>query len=123
MPRPSVDGWFDSRVRIWRPLTLQGTLGEEKRRYNLVATVGAAINRSRSPVAPASAGLAPTGILRLYFRPDTDVEPRDVLEVISGPDAGSLRSRTWEVNEYPVHPRGHHTQVDCIEWHGTLQES
>jgi hypothetical protein len=120
VPRPSVAGWFDSTIQIWRPSVTRDELGAETRTYARLGTpVGASINRSRTPSAPAAAGLTPTGQLRWYGLPTLDIVARDVCEVLTGPDAG----RTWEVNEMPVRPRGHHTQVDCIEWHGVLEEA
>lgn len=116
--RPRIDGLFDSQIRIWRADITKDALSAESRTYRPTATVGAVVNRSTTPVAPANGGLAPTGSVRWYGRPDIDIQPRDICEVISGPDAG----HTWEVNQLPVRPRGHHTQVDCIEWHGILSE-
>lgn len=114
--RPSISGWFDSTIRIWRPVEVKDTVGVEEREYALHTTVRAAINRSRAPQADSGPGLAATGSVRWYGLASIDVLPRDVCEVIEGPDAG----RTWEVDEPPVRPRGHHTQVDCVEWKGTL---
>jgi hypothetical protein len=116
MPRPSIAGMFDSQIRIRRPHTTTSGPAIEQRTYTVVGTVDAAINRSRSPQAPASGGLARSGIIRWYGLASIDVRERDVCEVIAGPDAGAI----WEVNERPVRPRNHHTQVDCVEFNGTL---
>ena len=120
--RPAISGMFDSEIRIWRPAFVRDSVGMEDTTYTPVGEVGAAINRSRAPETDVGAGHAPTGSIRWYGLPTIDVQPRDVCEVIAGPDAGRL----WEVNEPPTRPRGHHTQVDCIEWNGklpTLDES
>lgn len=116
MPRPSISGWFDSTIRIWRPTTGTSGPGIESRTYAVVATVGAVINRSRTPNTPGDAGLQRSGIIRWYGLPTIDVQERDVAEVVTGPDAGAR----WEVNEKPTHPRNHHTQVDCVEFNGVL---
>lgn len=118
MPRPSITGMFDSTARIWRPVSEKDVIGVEQPEYIVIGELGCAINRSRAPSVDIGPGTTPVGSIRLYFVASANIEPRDVLEVLTGPDAG----RTWEVNEPPVRPRGHHTQVDCIEWSGKLPE-
>ena len=116
MPRPSVTGMFNSTIRIWRPAAVLDALAVEERVYAEVDVVGAAINRSSTPEAQAGGGLSPTGTIRWYGEASIDILPRDVCQVLTGPDAG----RTWEVNQFPTRPRGHHTQVDCVAWSGVL---
>lgn len=114
--RPSIAGWFDSRIRIWRTISGRDAVAAETRTYVPVTIYDAAINRSKTKTMPSDAGMQEIGTLRWYGLPGIDVRPRDICEVIAGPDAG----HTWEVDAEPVHPRGHHTQVDCIQWNGTL---
>jgi hypothetical protein len=116
--RPSIAGWFDSTIRIRRPTPTLDVLKVESLEYTVIDTVGAKINRSKTPVVPTSGGEAPNGTIRWYGLVSIDVQPRDICEVLTGPDAG----RTWEVNELPVRPSNHHTQVDCVEWHGELPD-
>ncbi len=117
MGRPTVDHLFNSQVRVWRYGVEKDNLGAERRVYTPDPTLhGASINRSVAPSTDAGAGIAPVGRLRLYVRPDLVVEPRDVLQVVEGPEAGL----NWEVDDPPTHPRGHHTQLDVIAWHGDL---
>lgn len=115
---PSIAGLLDSIVRIWRPSPVQDGLGVEQSSYALVGEFGAAFNRSTAPVAPVAGGLAPTGRLRIYLPPDADVQPRDVVQVVSGP----VSHLTWEVDEPPTRLRGHHTQLDTIAWEGDLEQ-
>jgi hypothetical protein len=114
--RPPISGWFDSTIRIWRPVPTTDNLGVEERDYVVIDTYGACINRSNMNEAQQGGGMTPVGTIRWYGEPTINVLPRDVCEVLTGPDGG----RTWEVNEPVTHPRGHHSQVDCIEFHGTL---
>ena len=118
MPRPSIAGWFDSEIRVWRASVDTDTLGVESRTYTVIGTYGAAVNRAKMSVGQAAGGLEPIGTLRWYGLPTISVLPRDIAEVITGPDAG----HTWEVDQIKVRPRLHHTQVDCVEWHGTLPD-
>jgi hypothetical protein len=116
--RPSIAGMFDSKIRIWRPAEGKDDLGVEERDYAPVAVVDCFVNRPRQPEADIGAGLAPVGSTRWYGLPSIDVRPRDVCEVVEGPEAG----KRFEVNEPPVRPKNHHTQVDCIEFNGTLPQ-
>lgn len=116
MPRPAVDHWFDSTIRIWRPLAVKDALMVEEKTHVEMSTVGARLNRSATSTADVGPGASRVGRLRWYGRPDIDVQRRDICEILTGPDAGL----TWEVDAEPVHPANHHTQVDCVEWHGKL---
>jgi hypothetical protein len=117
--RPSIAGWFDSTIQLWRAVIDRDSLGTEERTYVPVGVpVGAAINRSKTATRPDDGGLTQRGTLRWYGLPTLDVQPRDIAQIVSGPDAG----HSWEVDAVPPHPRGHHTQVDCVEWSGTLPE-
>ncbi len=118
MPRPSISGWFDSRIRIWRPTVTKDALQAEKRIYAVSSVVECAINRSLSTNALQDGGNATVGTIRWYGLASIDVKPRDLAEIVSGPDAGT----TWEVDAVKVRPRAHHTQVDCFEWNGKLPE-
>lgn len=116
MARPSVAGMFDQNVRIWRPTTERSRLGVEERTYFVnVPTTGAAVNRSTAPESDTGPGLTPTGSRRIYVGPDVDVQPRDLVELLDGPDGRQF----WEVDQPPTKPRGHHTQLDCLTWNGT----
>lgn len=118
MARPRIDRMFDHRFRLWRPTVTKNRLGAEERSYELIGSYGCAVNRAVDPVAPVAGGLAPTGRIRIYARPDTLAVERDVIELYQGPDAPG----TWEVDQPPTRPRGHHTQLDAIAWHGLLPE-
>lgn len=118
MARPNIDRLFDQTLRVWRPTIEKSDLAVEEREYHVVSSLGAAVNRATDPEADVGAGLANVGRRRFYLRPDVDVRPRDVLEITVGSEAGGK----WEVDQPPSRPRSHHTQVDCIAWHGNLPE-
>lgn len=117
---PRIERLFDHTVRVWRPVKVKDGLGVEQRNYEPVGTAGAFLNRSVKPVAPIGGGLAPVGRLRMYCIPNVNIQLRDVIELIDGSDARPTSQLTWEVDEPPVHPKNHHTQVDMVEWHGIL---
>ena len=116
---------FDHGIRVWRSPELSaalvaGPLGEESRTYVLVtaapAGFNACVNRPRAPVADAGPGFAPIGTRIVYMTASADVQLRDLLELVTGPDAPEV----VEVDEPPTRPRGHHLELSCIPWHGTL---
>lgn len=116
MARPAIARLFDTKIRIWRPTSSTDSLAIEQRSYAPVGEVGAVTNRSTTITAEVQGGMERNGSLRWYGRPNINIRPRDVCDIIEGPDAGSQ----WEVDALPTHLRGHHTQVDCVEWHGHL---
>lgn len=116
--RPSIARMLDCQIKIWRPTTTDDSIGVEEREYTPLATVDAFINRPRGAQSEVGGGLGAVGGTRWYGLPTIDVQVRDVCEVVSGPETGKL----FEVNEPPVRPKNHHTQVDCIEWNGFLPE-
>lgn len=112
---PEIDSLFDHDVKIWRPTRERSTLGVEERTYQVhIAEARCKVNRSTAPSADTGPGMQPTGARRLYMRPDVDVKPRDLVELVTGPDAPQF----WEVDQLPSLPRGHHMQLDCIAWNG-----
>ncbi len=121
MAAPRIDRLFDHKVLVWRPTaTHANRLGAQTRTHTQVGTLqGAAVNRESAPMADQGVGMVPTGRRRLYMRPDANVQERDVVQIVDGPDAGG----TWEVDQPPTRPRGHHTQVDAIAWNGQLPET
>jgi hypothetical protein len=110
---------FDHIVRVWRQSTTLGELREEQRALvprELATAPNAAVRRPRSPLSNPGPGLAPVGERIVYMAADADVQSRDVLELVEGPDAPGL----LEVDEPPTHPRGHHTEIRCRIFNGVL---
>lgn len=118
MARPTIDHLLDSQIQIWRPMRTSDSIGVEEMELTPMFVVDAFINRPAQSETPVGGGLAPVGNVRWYGKPTIDVQPRDICEVIAGPETGRL----FEVNSHPARPKNHHTQVDCIEWNGTLPE-
>lgn len=114
---PSIERLFDHTLRVWRPAPSQDSVGFEKRVYAIAhQELGAVVNRSGGAQADIGPSMQTVGTRRLYMLPGVDIRPRDVLELLSGPDAPG----TWEVDKPLTEPRGHHAQVDCILWNGRL---
>ena len=115
-----IEHLCDHVVRAWRPTTARGPLREEVRTLVPVLAVpeepNAAVNRPRAPFGETGPGIAPVGERVIYMEADADVMELDVLELVSGPDAPG----TFEVNDIVTAPRGHHLELRCRVWHGTL---
>ena len=113
-----IDHLFETTARIWRPAHSRGTLREDVTTYTPQAAPAwpnCKVNRPQAPQADVGPGLDAEGKRTLYMGADADVLRRDVLELTAGPDAPAL----LEADEV-TRPRGHHTEVRCIVWHGTL---
>lgn len=116
MARPTIDHLLDSQIQLWRPTRTKDAIGVEQETLVQSSVVDAFLNRPSQPVGDVGGGMAPVGSVRWYGKPTIDVQVRDICEVIIGPETGKV----FEVNEPPVRPKNHHTQVDCIEWNGNL---
>lgn len=113
---PRIDRLFDHQLRIWRATIGQDSLGAETRTYAVtLPSIGAVVNRAVAAEGDIGPGMEAIGRVRFYVRPDVEIFARDVVEIVSGPETG-----TFEVDQPPVRPRGHHTQVDAIIWNGIL---
>ena len=105
---------LDHEVRIWTRSVVLGRVREETVSYASGDLLPAAVRRPTAPVASVGAGLAPVGERIVYLLATVTVAPRDLVEIVSGPDAPG-----WlEVDEPPTRPRGHHTELTCRFWHG-----
>jgi hypothetical protein len=109
---------LDHQARVWR---LDETLGDHREtvhdRAPVYDSVPCTLKRMRAVLSDAGPGLVPSGERTVYFLPAVTLEQRDVVELISGPDAPA----TLEV-ESSSKPRGHHVEARCTEFHGKLPE-
>jgi hypothetical protein len=119
----SIRHLCDHRVRIYRRAAqLDAELRSETLSYQPVAAAparnNAKLNRPRARTGDVGPGSAPIGERTVYMDAGADVEERDVLQVLSGPDAPCL----LEVDGPPTRPRGHHVELACRLFNGTLDE-
>ena len=108
---------LDHTVRVRRPTeSYDNPLRVLERAYPVVGTYPAAVNRTKARIGDAGPGLAPIGDRVVYMEASADVEARDILELMSGPDA----PEQLEIDRPPTRPRGHHTELICLFYRGTL---
>lgn len=115
----SLTDFFDTTIRVHRRTVTRGALREEVVSYvpgPMPAGPNAAVNRPTAPLGDKGPGLAPIGERRVYMAPGADVQARDILELIAGPDA----PQNLEVDEPPTRPGNDHTQIRGRLWEGTL---
>lgn len=114
--RVSIAHLLDHSVRIHRPTITRGAVQEELTTYTAGALTPAGVRRPRARYGDAGPGTGPIGERVVYFDAGVDVLARDVIELVSGPDAPGL----FEVDAPPTSPRGHHIECTCRHFVGRL---
>lgn len=118
MPRPRIARLFDHTATVWRPVPSLGTYRERVETLTDVGTLDCAVNRPTARLGEAGPGLVNSGERMVYLSADADIAGRDVLELLTGPEAGML----LEVDEAPTNVRGHHIEARARLWAGTLPD-
>lgn len=116
MPRPRVARMFDHTARIWRPTRSLGPLRERTDVLEQAGDFACAVTRPSARLGNPGPGLTTIGERMVYAETSVDLRPRDVLEILTGPEAG----RTVEIDEQPTNVRGHHLEARTRLWSGTL---
>jgi hypothetical protein len=117
-----VDHLFDHAIRVWRPVRSRGAHREQIQALEPVIEPDGLNARVSSPtglLADTGPGLTMVGERKVYMNTSLDVQKRDILELVSGPNAPA----TLEVDGPPHRPRGHHLELRCREWTGKLPET
>lgn len=118
----SLARMFDHTAQVWRSTSSQGaTYGEEVREWAKVGSpVKCGVRRPSAVMADAGPGVAPIGERVIYLFPDTNIQARDVIQLLTGPDA-VVDPPTFEVDSPPTRPRGHHVETRCRHFIGKLE--
>lgn len=107
MPRPPISGMLDHTARLWRPSKNFGELRERRDTLIPVVTFPCAVNRPSARLGNTGPGLQNVGERDVYTEPTVDLRARDVLELLTGPEAG----KKVEIDEDPTNVRGHHLEA------------
>jgi hypothetical protein len=111
---------FDVTLRVWRPSKALGPQRNEIVTYAQVGTdslvPNAVVNRPSARLGDPGPGLTPVGERRLYMTVTANIQARDVVQFVSGPDAGYR----GEVDDAPTRPRNNHTEIVTKVWRGKL---
>ena len=115
---------LDHRCRVWR---LTETLGDYREtvtaREEVYSGVPCFFRRRDTVLANQEPGVRPFGDRMVYTRTDYVFRDRDVLEITSGPEVdASSDALLLEVESVAV-PRGHHVELRCVEYEGTVPEA
>lgn len=113
----SIAHLLDHTATVYRPADTLGALRTNIRGYAAVASgVEMGVRRPAALYAEIGPGVGPLGQRIIYADVGLDVAARDVIDLITGPDAPGR----WEVDEQPTSPRGHHIELRCRAFTGKL---
>lgn len=110
----SIDHLLDSTCRIW--LHVEGATSLEADHKTVAATEACYLSPVGMDRQDTGAGQRDIGRRWMFLKLTSIAAVEDVLEIVTGPDAGS----TWRVVEPPQHPRSHHTEAHVEPWNGVL---
>jgi hypothetical protein len=114
----SYSGLLDHTARIWRRDETLGTYRETVMSYTVqYHGPPCTLRRKRSVLSEAGPGIVDSGERTVYFKRDILLQKRDLVELVTGPDAPA-----WLEVESASRPRGHHTEARCSEWSGDTPE-
>lgn len=114
----SYRGLLDHTARVWRRTETAGTYAETVISYDIVyAAARCTLRRKRAVLSDAGPGVVGVGERTLYFPKGVTLVKRDLVELVTGPDAPA-----WLEVESAAKPRGHHVEARCTEYHGERPE-
>lgn len=114
----SFSSLLDHTARIWRRTEALGTYRQTTIAYDIVyPSLRCTLRRKRAMLSDAGPGMVDVGERTVYFRPRVTLEERDLVELVTGPDAPD-----WLEVESRSKPRGHHVEARCTEFHGVGPE-
>lgn len=82
-------GRLRSRAVIRRPTETRGPLGSVETTYPLVGMAWVDVRVPRRMIANYGAGELPAGTMEAELRAHIDLQMRDVLEIVAGPERGT----------------------------------
>lgn len=115
---------MNHRARVWRPVQGVGAMREAVNTWQIATEAPTQNNLWTSPQSgrlddpgPGETSMGAEGI-RWHMRPEADVKKRDVVELVSGPEAPSF----WRVQgaSSPSRPNEsrHHWRIVVEPYHG-----
>jgi hypothetical protein len=114
----SFSSLLDHTARVWRRAETLGTYAETTVSYTLVYNaIRCTLRRKRAVLSEAGPGTVDVGERTVYFLPAVTLEEKDLVELVTGPDAPD-----WMAVESRAKPRGHHIEARCVEYHGPTPE-
>ncbi len=99
--------------------TLGATFRETVQDYTQVHTgLECTFQRRNTVMGEEGPGVRPVGDRRVYLNVGPAFQDRDIVELVTGP-AGFVGPQLLEVESFAA-PRGHHIELRCSEFAGTL---
>src|SRR5690625_758205 len=93
-------GRLRSRAMVRRPTEGRGALGDVETAYPAVGMAWIDVRPPRRMLASYGAGELPAGTMEAELRAHIDVQMRDVLEIVAGPERGTR----WRAVSPPHRP-------------------
>ena len=114
----TISHLFDHTCAVWRKAETLGSHGETVKGFSIAYSgLGLKADRKQAPLAEAGPGIVQVGGRRLFFELGSTFLKRDLIELLTGPDAPEL----LEV-EFATRPRGHHIEVWATDYEGDEPE-
>ena len=120
----TISHLFDHTAVIWRKVETENDAGVTHKAFVMAyGPLGLKVNRKAAMVANSGPGIIDAGQRVFYFEVGPIVLKRDLVELVTGPDAppSSGARAILEVENVTI-PRGHHLEVRCSEYHGPEPE-
>jgi hypothetical protein len=109
----TISHLYDHTVALWRKVETLGEAGVTEKTFALADRFGVKMNRKNVQLMQDGAGIVDVGMRKVYTELGPTVLRRDLVELLTGPDAPAL----LEV-ENVTRPRGHHIEIHCSEYKG-----
>ncbi len=110
---------LDHTCNVHRLTETLGTFRETVQGYAQVHTdLECTFQRRNTVIGEEGPGLRAVGDRRVYLNVGPAFQDRDIVELVTGP-AGFVGPQLLEVESFAA-PRGHHLELRCSEWEGTL---
>jgi len=120
----TISHLFDHTAVIWRKVETLNEAGVTHKAFTLAyGPLGLKANRKAAMVVNSGPGIIDAGQRVFYFEVGPIILKRDLVELVTGPDAppSSGERAILEVENVTI-PRGHHVEVRCSEYHGAEPE-
>ena len=116
----TISHLFDHTAVIWRKVETLNASGVTVKTFLMAyGPLGLKANRKAAMVVNSGPGIIDAGQRVFYFEVGPIILKRDLVELVTGPDAppSSGERAILEVENVTI-PRGHHLEVRCSEYHG-----
>lgn len=115
---------FDHTCVIWHQTETLGASRETIKSFpTYTGPLGCKVNRKNAVLQEAGPGIADSGERRIYLEKGPSVKKRDLVELVTGPDAHALLEvESATVPSHSLGLEGHHLEIRATEYLGAEPE-